>query len=164
MDKSTKILLIVLAIALIVVGAVIVFTKSDNVVNNETTNNSVNEAVNNALNWINNEIKNEMGNEVEGNEATENETVSNVVENTNNNGNDKTEDENITENQKEEMADDEKAIELVKNKWGEDDSVTFKIDEKTEDGKYSVSVVDKNTTEVLMWYEADIKNETVEEK
>ncbi len=160
MDKSTKILLIVLAIALIVVGAVIVFTKSDNVVNNETTNNSVNEAVNNALNWINNE----MGNEVEGNEATENETVSNVVENTNNNGNDKTEDENITENQKEEMADDEKAIELVKNKWGEDDSVTFKIDEKTEDGKYSVSVVDKNTTEVLMWYEADIKNETVEEK
>lgn len=161
MDKSTKILLVVLAIALIIVGAVIVLTKSDNPTNNSIeNNNSVNEAINNTINWINNEIdKNEVDNDIQKNEITENEVNNNIAEAPNNDNQG-----NITENQKEEMKDDEKAIELVKNKWGADDSVTFKIDEKTEDGKYSVSVVDKNTTEVLMWYEADIKNGTVEEK
>lgn len=53
-----------------------------------------------------------------------------------------------------------KAMDLVKADWGEDSSVYFYVDEVNEDGKYVVSVRDKATTSVVVWYDVDVKKNT----
>lgn len=55
----------------------------------------------------------------------------------------------------------EKALRLVKEDWGEDDSVYFDIAEIQENGIYKICVRDKNTTNEVMWYEVDVVNNTV---
>ena len=55
---------------------------------------------------------------------------------------------------------DEKAIELVKNEWGDDDTVTFSIEQKN-GTKYYVAV--KNANEPTVWYEVDIETWEVSE-
>lgn len=55
---------------------------------------------------------------------------------------------------------DEKAIELAKKEWGEDDTVTFSVDEK-KDSKYYVAV--KQDATVIQWYEVDTNNWTISE-
>jgi len=47
---------------------------------------------------------------------------------------------------------DEKAIQLAKDEWGDDDTVTFSV-EKKKDTKYYVAV--KSAATVLQWYEVD---------
>ena len=56
---------------------------------------------------------------------------------------------------------DEKAIQLVKNEWGKDNTVTFSI-EKKNGSKYRVAVRD-NSTSVLAWYEVDTETWEVSE-
>ena len=53
-----------------------------------------------------------------------------------------------------------KAIELAKKEWGEDDTVTFSVDEK-KDSKYYVAV--KQDATVIQWYEVDTNNWTISE-
>ena len=55
---------------------------------------------------------------------------------------------------------DEKAIELAKEEWGEDDSVTFNIEEKDGD-KYYVAV--KKDATAIKWYEVDTDKWTISE-
>ena len=55
---------------------------------------------------------------------------------------------------------DEKAIELAKKEWGDDDSVTFNIEEKDGD-KYYVAV--KKDATAIKWYEVDTDKWTVSE-
>lgn len=55
----------------------------------------------------------------------------------------------------------EKALRLVQEDWGEDDSVYFDIAEIQENGIYKICVRDKNTTNEVMWYEVDVVNNTV---
>ena len=55
---------------------------------------------------------------------------------------------------------DEKAIELAKKEWGEDNSVTFNIEEKDGD-KYYVAVKKDATT--IKWYEVDTDKWTISE-
>ena len=57
----------------------------------------------------------------------------------------------------------EKAIRIVKENWGEDDTVYF-FCENEENGKYPVAVRDKNTTKALYWYYVDIETGTFEIK
>lgn len=70
------------------------------------------------------------------------------------------EEENSTEKEPE-MSTDEKAIDLVKKEWGQDNSVTFSI-EKKNGTKYRVAVRDSSTT-VLAWYEVDTSTWKVSE-
>ena len=56
---------------------------------------------------------------------------------------------------------DEKAIQLVKNEWGKDDTVTFSI-EKKNGSKYRVAVRDDSTS-VLAWYEVNTETWEVSE-
>lgn len=88
--------------------------------------------------------------------------VSNTVENNTNNN---TENTNSSSDISSEMTDTEdykeKAIRLVKEDWGEDDSVYFDIAEIEENGIYKICVRDKNTTNEVMWYEVDVVNNTV---
>ena len=55
----------------------------------------------------------------------------------------------------------EKALRLVQEDWGEDDSVYFDIAEIQENGIYKICVRNKNTTNEVMWYEVDVVNNTV---
>ncbi len=59
-----------------------------------------------------------------------------------------------------EKSKEEKAIELVKKQWGNDDSVTFSIEQKN-GTKYYVAV--KSETKPTMWYEVDTESWKVSE-
>jgi len=138
-------------------------TNADNINKNE-----VKDVVNQVKDKITNEYKNVVNNVQEDKEE-------NVIENTVTNTvtNDVEEEK---EPEKEETKtpaanvgqtgedDRQKAINIAKKEWGEDDNVSFKIDEQSEDGKFVISVVDKNTTKVVFWYSVDVKNNTIEEK
>lgn len=67
------------------------------------------------------------------------------------------------ETQKEEttaQSKDEKAIDLAKKEWGEDDTVTFNVEEKN-GTKYYVAV--KRDATVIAWYEVDTENWKISE-
>ena len=53
---------------------------------------------------------------------------------------------------------------MAKEEWGEDDSVTFKIDEQNEKGQFVIQVVDKNTTNVVLEYFVDVNKNTIRQK
>lgn len=59
------------------------------------------------------------------------------------------------------QSNDEKAIDLVKEEWGNDDTVTFNI-EKKDGTKYRIAVRNSSTT-VLQWYEVDTETWQVSE-
>ena len=62
------------------------------------------------------------------------------------------------ETQKEEtttQSKDEKAVDLAKKEWGEDETVTFNVEEKN-GTKYYVAV--KKDATVIAWYEVDTEN------
>jgi len=138
-------------------------TNADNINKNEVkdvVNQVKNKITNSVKNTVDNTIKNETENVIEN-------TVTNTVTN---------DVEEEKEPEKEETTtpaanvgqtgedDRQKAINIAKKEWGEDDNVSFKIDEQSEDGKFVISVVDKNTTKVVFWYSVDVKNNTIEEK
>ncbi len=60
----------------------------------------------------------------------------------------------------EQISKEDKAIQLVKEEWGEDDTVTFNIEQKKEDIYY---VAVKSETSVLAWYEVDTNTWEVKE-
>lgn len=67
------------------------------------------------------------------------------------------------ETQKEEttaQSKDEKAIDLAKKEWGEDDTVTFNVEEKN-GTKYYVAV--KKDATVISWYEVDTETWEISE-
>lgn len=69
--------------------------------------------------------------------------------------------EQVEEEQKEsKQTDDEKVIELAKKEWGNDDSVSFSIEEK-KDNKIYVAV--KNDATVIQWYEVNTNDWTISE-
>lgn len=160
MEKSTKIIVGILIIALIIMGIVLWTSKEEiketdkkNSINQINITQSENNLVQNKEEDTENKIENIVSEDKQDeilNETTEVEDLTNTSQ--------------TVDNQKKEENNNEKAINMVKNDWGADDSVSFKIDEQTEDGKYVVSVVDKNTTKVIMWYDVDINNNTIQEK
>lgn len=58
----------------------------------------------------------------------------------------------------------EEAKEIVKNNWGEDDSVYYSYDGIDEDGRYIICVRDKATTKALFWYYVDMETGTFDIK
>lgn len=55
----------------------------------------------------------------------------------------------------------EKAINMVKQKWGEDDTVSFICDHVTEDGEYMIAVISNSFFEVQNYFRVNIENNTV---
>lgn len=112
-------------------------------------------------NLVQNEIQEE--NQVEENTTTvENKNV--VSQNTTQNqvqGEEETkpEEESHQGNQRNEEKK-ERALELVKQEWGEDDTVYYTIDNQS-NSIYHISVRSKTTTETLAEYEVDVSDETV---
>ncbi len=56
----------------------------------------------------------------------------------------------------------ESAKEIVKNNWGEDDSVYYSYDGLDKDGRYIICVRDKSTTKALFWYYVDLETGSFE--
>ena len=159
MNKKTKVGIIILTIVIIIaiIAIIIAFV---NPFNNEETGA---EALNDT------EMNVETNNEELNTEAINN-TETNNIENTEQEDNTITEEVNddVIEEEPEQEAstsdnannsNEEKAIELVRNEWGEDNSVYFDLAGVTSDGKYRVSV--NKDTRVLAWYIVDIENETL---
>lgn len=110
-----------------------------------------------------NESKNEVQN---GNMVQENETNSEntVTENTTQNqvqGEEETKPEKEeTQGNKSNENNKDKALRLVQEEWGEDDTVYYTIDNQS-NYTYNISVRSKSTTETLAEYEVDVEDETV---
>ena len=93
-------------------------------------------------NVVENKVKNRE-------EYIEKNEIENTIEN---------EEENVEEEPKTDL---EKAIYIVKNDWGKDDtSVYYAEDGKTKKGEYIICVREKSTTKALSWYTVDITTGT----
>ena len=153
MSKKTKVAILILVIALIIVLAIGTISIINSFKSDDTGAEALNETQINGI--VNNIETNNIENTEQENNVV-NEEVNNT-ENTNNTaqGNSQTSDNANNSNE-------EKAIELVKKEWGEDSSVYFDLAGVTSDGKYRVSV--NKDTKVLAWYIVDIETETVTQK
>lgn len=56
----------------------------------------------------------------------------------------------------------QKAIELVKKEWGQDDTVNFAFDYVNENGEYVIAVKDNTTTAVKNYFRVNLEKGTVE--
>lgn len=102
-------------------------------------------------NVINTLFENVVENEVEENK---------IVNETTNEVNEEKEEEDIETNSGSVTSKEKKAVELVKNFWGEDDSVYFSYQSIDNQGRYIVSVNRKDSS-VLAWYTVDVDSEIV---
>ena len=69
--------------------------------------------------------------------------------------------EEINQTKQENEASEEKALELVKQEWGEDDTVYYTVDNNN-GTTYNISVRDKTTTETLAEYKVNLNTNSVE--
>lgn len=129
---SKKILYVLIIIALIIAGIFVAKQMSEE-----------NEVAQTGANTIENTNKTNEQNEVEGNNIIEPEV--NEVENNN------------VETGTTEMAPEEQAKQIVKENWGEDDTVYYSYDGKDENGRYVICVREKETTKALYRYYVDIE-------
>lgn len=167
MDRKTKILMIVTVIVLVVLMALIGFNfyrtakKEEN--NSMEQNTSINAIEENQIEESN-ELENNTTSETEENKV-ENSTIleeSNLpVEKESNNevvGREEQE-----SNHTQEQTDEEKVIEIAKNKWGANDNSVYYVIEIREDDIYRVAVRSNITTEAKAWYSINIKTGEVVE-
>mgnify|MGYP004530627205 FL=1 len=72
--------------------------------------------------------------------------------------------ENNVAEGKDDNAPEEQAKQIVKENWGEDETVYFSYDGKDENGKYIICVREKETTKALYWYYVDVETGTFDIK
>lgn len=150
MDNKVKVCIGIIIIILVIVICANVFKKDEDTTNSENITNTSNISEENKI--ANNTVENEVANEIENTNVVENqklETVdlSNTVYESNS-------DVGTTDKKQE-------AIDLVKNQWGEDDTVTFSCDSITSDGIYIIAVTSKERAEVLSYFRVDLTAKTV---
>lgn len=92
--------------------------------------------------------------ELKNNETTEENTVKNTE--APDDGSPVSSSEEGTTNKK------QQAIELVKQEWGEDESVSFRCDTVTSDGEYIIEVITKASATVRNRFRVNLENKTVE--
>lgn len=149
----------ILVIAIVLVAFAIVWVVYDIVKKEPANANIVDSNLNDENTGLDNVI-NSLFEEVESNEVKQNETFNNIL-----NGIDE---KNEIEKEKAESetvsgsvtSREKKAVELVKDFWGEDDSVYFSYQSIDNQGRYIVSVNRKDSS-VLAWFKVDVDNEIV---
>ena len=163
MSKSTKNILILIVIGLLILGisiAVYSHFKTEPMDANTSKENILDDANSGLENFINdifdeNDIKDETDTTEKGNTQVNNTQTRSKPENAGNTSNDN----QITPGEK-------KALELVKEEWkkewGNLDDVSFNNESIRSDGKYIVSVNDSRTTRVIRRYVVDTITGVVE--
>lgn len=164
-EKEQEINWKVLIPIICVIVVVIIFFVVRNVQNKERENETQN-----TLN-SENEVQNR------GNELTEENFVEeNTVEDSNENEESNATENNISEEPEPDVTINEssaparpgitdqkqKAIELVKKEWGQDDTVNFAFDYVNENGEYVIAVKDNATTAVKNYFRVNLEKGTVE--
>lgn len=154
MSRNAK---IVIAIVLIVIVVVVLCCtlggkKEDTNITNETSVNSIAEeniVEENEVdtNTIENEVENEVDEEPIIENVTELEPQGSVYETNSDIG---------TTDKK------QQAINLVKEKWGEDETVTFRCDSVNSKGEYVIAVVSKETATVKNYFKVNLNTKSVE--
>lgn len=136
-----KILYVVMIIALIIAGVCVATKISEG-----------DKAIKTDADARNNTNKIVEKNEVEGNNIVT-EPENNVVENN-----------ETVDKETSNLAPEEKAKQLAKDNWGEDNTVYFSFEEVNAEGRYVISVRDKATTRALEWLYIDIETGTIDMK
>ncbi len=155
MNKKIKILIIIILIILVCLICFFTFrnskTEEVNVPVNET--NEISENMKNIVEE--NEI---ISNEVEDKVNSQEETQTNPVTPT-----DIVPSSSVYESNTDVGTTDKKqeAIDLVKEKWGEDSSVTFRCDSVTTSGEYIIAVVSLETASVRNYFKVNLESKTV---
>ncbi len=152
MSKNAKIVIAVVLVILVVIICCFTFGKNKEKVNNETSENVIsNEEVENVANIVNEIDSNSVENEVVEEEIIENVTEvklqGTVYESNSNAG---------TTDKKQD------AIALVKEKWGEDPTVTFRCDSVSSNGEYIIAVVSKESATVKNYFKVNLETKIVE--
>ena len=161
-DRKKKIIIltsimIAILIVAILLGIILASIKNKDKTIPVNSNQEINNTVETENIIENNEIENEINNTVNEIVPEENEEAT-IEQNQPVTDPEQEVDKEIIEKQE---SDREKAIRIVKEHYGENDSVYFSY-EGIENEKYKVSVRDSNTTRTIREYYIDIKNETFE--
>lgn len=154
MNKFEKIVIVIILVIIAVIIISATFRKDDsendevneNVLNTTSTNiieNVENESIENEI--VENTVSNEIAEPIIEN-VTKVEPQGTVYESGANHG---------TTDKKQE------AIDLVKEKWGEDNTVTFRCDSVTSDGEYIIAVVSTKTASVKNYFKVNLAHQTV---
>lgn len=162
MNNKEKIIIAITCILLVIVIVIFVFKKNNNIDNQNIVSNQVNQNV--SLN--NNQVDDEniVSENIVDNNIVENDVAENTSVSTNNDSNInpsnpqsvyETNTDIGTTNKKQE------AINLVKEKWGEDNTVTFSCDSVTTSGEYIVAVTSIQTATVKNYFIVNLENKTV---
>lgn len=159
---NKKLVIIITVIALIVVGG-LVYIGIKNLNSPTYTFENVEIAENNETEEIENQNVAEENNEVSsenivGKEEAESEEEAKKAENTTSKQNQEQKESAEANKQNE-----EKALKLVKDEWGEDETVYYTVDNSS-GGIYNISVRSKETTESLAEYKVNLGTNSVELK
>lgn len=163
MTNKTKITIISAIIIIILLGIIIAIQarkfNSKETINNEDDSNILNE-------YFNNEVtENEINNNEINNTNNENNTNIDIRPNENINNNYIGKEEHESNKDNSSMSDEEKAIELAKDKWGNSAQYyNFEVSKDSANSNvYLVKVRDRNTTQEMTRYYVDVKKGTVTE-
>lgn len=157
-NKRNRIIVLIFIIILILITAFLIFKLFDI---KKNKNNIEPTSVNNVIeNEIENNVIDEENNQ---NNVEDNNTINTAIDTNNENNNQVVDkDEVDKETIKKEEDNKEKAVNIVKDNWGEDETVYFSFDSINSEGKYLVCVRDKSTTQALYWYTVDVETGTFE--
>lgn len=136
-----KILYIILIVAVVIAGVCVAKKISDG---EKTVKTDAN-------------IVNNVDNKVKQNEVEENNIVTEPEDS-------ETENNEVDNKETSNLSPEEKAKQLAKDNWGEDSTVYFSFEEVNEEGRYVISVRDKETTRALEWLYIDIETGTIDMK
>ena len=158
---NKKAVIICTIITILVVGAIVytnVLKVNEMYATNEVSENTtIKKEENKTSNTDNNIIKETEESNVIGQEEKDSQE-NEIKEDNNLSEENTTKEDNNGEISKQEGKN--KAIEMARKKWGEDDTVYYFID-RANGNIYNVSVRSKDTTESLAEYEIDVKNNTI---
>ena len=152
MKKSTYLTIAVIILLMLGVLVLFAFTGKNNKTNQAMNQNVMTKEEVKQNEQVNEQVKEETTNIIE--KAISNEETQNVEENT-------TSTETFEESPK---TAEEKALELVKKDWGEDNQVEFLIEGIEENGNYIVTIRNVQTTEAKAFYSVNVSNGTFTKK
>ena len=155
MSNNAKIIIAVILVIGVIVLCCVNLGKDENKINNET--NTQNLTVSNEVENTSTTSENVVTNNTVENEIVDDEPIIENVTEVKPQG-------TVYESNSDAGTTDKKqqAIGLVKDMWGEDDTVSFRCDSVSSNGEYIIAVVSKETASVKNYFRVNLTTKTVE--